>query len=542
MKTLQERANMREQLVKSAKDATVGKLAKFFLSQYRSDLEHLQDGQQVPDHTPVGKDKFVKWIKEAIDSFYPAAQILIDNDELLRTFSIQVAEAIAKSSTEVVNPMKDYKVSKDPVFIKANREVYIKKADHPVYSPSQKVKAPTPEYSGSLKTPNLHTAPVEHSRYCPDHPGAMMRRVSDNVYQCPISGDLNTIEPWKEKYDYRGGHEVKFETGVQNQTSQGPNRLHPILPFLLHDKEDSDVTEKGKAYDFEKLYGVSVEPEERQDQKKAAELLSKITKVAADARMSKSYIKNIIEMATSIDHMISPDVDLEDWVDAKITKANEALLDVRTYLKNYEEGRSTPEGWDLAASTKNIKTAQSYKTQQLFGPTTMMTRQCPEHPGQQLSRLADNLRQCPLDGRTYDFVRGFTTEDGKKHNGGSVQAQGSIPPGSILVKVKNASTKTAQSVDTPAVHEFLNSLQQYLEPSAEQQRKILKYKFDKNVSLDEAIKAIKQAEELAKQPGQPKDSGPTPQQTVPGAPTTPVAAGAQPATASSDIRSFVRKA
>src|SRR5690606_28870688 len=43
------------------------------------------------------------------------------------------------------------------------------------------------------------------------------------------------------------------------------------------------------------------------------------------------------------------------------------------------------------------KEAQTKTAQQLFGPTTMSTRQCPDHPGQQTTRLADGLRQCPLD-------------------------------------------------------------------------------------------------------------------------------------------------
>lgn len=504
MKTLQERANVREQLVKSAKDATVDKLSKLYLSQHRSDLEHLQDGQQVPGHVPVGKDKFVKWVKDAIDSFYPTARILIDNAELLRNFALQVADTIAKSSTSVVNPMKDYKVSKDPVFVKANKEVYVKVAKVPNELPEQ----PANEYSGSLKTPNLHTAPVEHSRYCPEHPGAMMRRVSDNVYQCPIGGDLNLIEPWKEKYDYRGGHEVRFETGVQNQTSQGPNRLHPTLPFLHHEAEKSDTIEKGKPYDFEKLYGVSAEPEERQDQKLASQLLSKLTKIAEDKACSKCGMKDCPCMAAGKEcHCESND-------DFEVTPA-------------------VP----MASSKLLSKKAQSYKTQQLFGPTTIMSRQCPDHPGQQLSRLADNVRQCPLDGKTYDYVRGFTTEDGEKHNGGTVQAQGSIPPGSILVKVKNASTKEAGRndivADNPTTHEFLYSILQHLPGSAEKERKILNYKFQKNVTLEQAIQAIKQAEELAAHPQLAQQ----PAQASPAAPgTTP----AMPATASSEVKSFVR--
>ena len=516
MKTLQERAERREHLIKSAQDSIVERASKIFISQYRVDLEHLQRGEQVESHIPVGKDKFVEWTKNLFmnDQSFASVSGTIENETLLKQYAVQIADYIAKSNTDLVNPMKDYKPKKEKVYERAaSNKAPVKKAD--VFVPS-----------GSIKTPNLHTAPVEHSRYCPEHPGAMMRRVKDNLYQCPINGDLNTVEPWKEKYDYRGGHEVGFQTGVQNQTSEGRDSLHPLLPFLHPEANyDGTLQSKGKPYDFEKLYGVSAESPERQSTKLAEELLGKITrfaekscskcedkncdcgcfddpsecscsakkeastKTAGDARMSKSFVKNILEMASNLDRIINPDMDLDDWVDAKITKANEALTDVENFLKNYPEEPTLT----FVASSKISKTAQ-----QLFGPTTLMTRQCPDHPGQQLSRIADNARQCPLDHKIYDFVAGFTTADGKKHNGGSVQAQQAIPPGSILVKAARRDVVA----DTPMTHEFLYKILQHLPASAERERKILNYKFEKSVPLEQAINAIKQAEELGAQPQQ----------------------------------------
>jgi hypothetical protein len=52
-----------------------------------------------------------------------------------------------------------------------------------------------------------------------------------------------------------------------------------------------------------------------------------------DSHMSVTYLKNIIRMAEELMVLVDPESDLEDWVDAKITIAHEALSDVNTYLK-----------------------------------------------------------------------------------------------------------------------------------------------------------------------------------------------------------------
>ncbi len=70
-----------------------------------------------------------------------------------------------------------------------------------------------------------------------------------------------------------------------------------------------------------------------------AELLERVAtlKKAEDARMSKSFLKNIIEHAEALVEMIDVEEDLDDWVDAKITKANEALSDVYNFIRNYDK-------------------------------------------------------------------------------------------------------------------------------------------------------------------------------------------------------------
>lgn len=57
----------------------------------------------------------------------------------------------------------------------------------------------------------------------------------------------------------------------------------------------------------------------------------------SDSRMSKSYIKQIIESANQLNNILNPEHDLEDWVDAKITRARNDLADVLGYLKFYPQ-------------------------------------------------------------------------------------------------------------------------------------------------------------------------------------------------------------
>lgn len=69
------------------------------------------------------------------------------------------------------------------------------------------------------------------------------------------------------------------------------------------------------------------------------QLLVKVSsiKVAEDARMSYSFLLNILETTNDLLDMVDVEEDLDDWVDAKITKAHEALQDVYNFIKNYDK-------------------------------------------------------------------------------------------------------------------------------------------------------------------------------------------------------------
>lgn len=384
MNLLLDRAKRREELVRLAKDSNVSKLAELFLAKYRTDLEHLHDGDQVEDHVPVGKEKFMGWLKETISKYFHNLAGMIENERSLKDYAVQVGDAVAKSDTGVQNPLKDYKISKDPVFVKAQ------------FTPAKpSVSAP-------------YQAPVEHFYHSDDHQSSLI--------------------------------EKGYESGVKNQNLM--NKMHPIKPFLGKGKGQDLIIEDKKEATYD------------------------------------------------------------------VFKDNEALISPSAPNDKKETSSKKEASTDALAAFKLTR-----KAFQLFGPTTMVARQCPDHPGQQLSRVADNVRQCPLDGKVYDYTRGFTTEDGKKFNGGSVQAQNSIPPGSVIIRQAEAITdaedtdadvmatltrriKTAS--DTPKTHAFLYQILQYL-PGDSRERRILNYKFQHNLSLEEAILKFEEAETLAAQ-------------------------------------------
>lgn len=63
----------------------------------------------------------------------------------------------------------------------------------------------------------------------------------------------------------------------------------------------------------------------------------KIKKSENESYMSQSYLKNMQQMISDLLKIVNPEGDLEDWVDAKITKAHESLSDVHNYLRNHQD-------------------------------------------------------------------------------------------------------------------------------------------------------------------------------------------------------------
>jgi hypothetical protein len=50
--------------------------------------------------------------------------------------------------------------------------------------------------------------------------------------------------------------------------------------------------------------------------------------------MAIGYVRDILDMAKMLENIIHNEADLEDWVNAKITRSRTDLVDVTKYLQN----------------------------------------------------------------------------------------------------------------------------------------------------------------------------------------------------------------
>ena len=483
---LEARANRRGQIAKIANDETLAfQASQIYLMSFKEKLEHLRAGDIIEPQIPVGKNKFTEWIKSTINGFFPELRGILEDKDLVSVWASKVADIIKGSSTEVLDPMKNYVRNPTDTFVKkesssANSSTYIKSA-----------QATTDDNTSS----SFYTAPVQHSRYDPENPGVQLMRVKDKEYKSPVPAGHNPYEPWSKSWDYAGAKDVNFETGVQNQTSAGGNTLPPIVPFLSNMSNEMKVENKPYGYDREDLYGVkSPEFPYTQSEAQASNLKSFVKSAEFDYF---DQIKNIEEIdreeapniASEVEEIIKR-VEEEGSCKGSFVRAIENSLEekgYKIYRSDYDE--------EVMVTKASLSKSAGYE-EKFFGSTTMMSRQCPDHPGQQMVRLEDNVRQCPLDGKVYDFVRGFQTEDGQVHNGGTVGNQHAIPPGSVIIK-REAMKKQAQVSTT--VHGFIfEHIFPYLTDQAEYARRVLNYKFSKPaMSLEQAILDIQQADELA---------------------------------------------
>lgn len=66
-----------------------------------------------------------------------------------------------------------------------------------------------------------------------------------------------------------------------------------------------------------------------------------------------------------------------------------------------------------------------------------LSRHCMEHPGEMLARVGDDVYQCPLDGKMFNYMEGFTLVDGTK-----------IPPQSVKFQTPELQDETYQIFDS----------------------------------------------------------------------------------------------
>lgn len=76
----------------------------------------------------------------------------------------------------------------------------------------------------------------------------------------------------------------------------------------------------------------------------------------------------------------------------------------------------------LAEVEKGINDSGMLKEYRIL-EAPLSTRTCPDHPGAQISRIAEHTWQCSLDKKIYNYDTGFTLSNGRKVPGGDVANQ-----------------------------------------------------------------------------------------------------------------------
>jgi hypothetical protein len=126
--------------------------------------------------------------------------------------------------------------------------------------------------------------------------------------------------------------------------------------------------------------------------------------------------------ASMIDELLLTIAAPPDWA-KKFRQKQDGKLD--SIKNNYEATREQlHEVNHLAEAEKAIEKSPLSKTFRIM-EAPLQTRYCPDHAGSPMIRKdSEGTWQCSLDGKSYNFALGYTTEKGEKVPGGSVALQG----------------------------------------------------------------------------------------------------------------------
>jgi len=524
-KKLIERAKRRRQMVHVASETRDSLVAEIGTAWLRETMQkwNPEENKNVPSGVSVGSD-FERWIDKYLKNSNFRAREL---DGFAKLVAKQVAHWIDVNDTSVTghnfpNPISDVEKAKSDGYKVVSLPFSTQQQELPLAASTNKKSKIAESVYGPVSQDdryrNMYAAPDEHPRTCPDHPGALLKRVSDGVYQCMLDGD---------HYSAEGGHEVTFESGVHNQTNIGWNDTFPQPGFLSKSQqswENKDLVEYGKDKKIKKE-----EPKEGSLKGLAKSAKDKIPGGLADDKSPEDFDPGAIEKGVEVelehttdkqiaeeiamDHL-TEDSEYYEKLEVMESHANlkrEALDISETKCKSclgpaargggatrctnpscpeyhpdaervlMQKDRREQKGQPgliqkilkkLMSSRGRVKQAE-FEVEvddHVFGPVQVQTRYCPDHDAVNLYRIADKVYQCPLDRKVYNFEQGFRTEDGVDNFGGSVANMTPDRPGyynsgnAFFVAQKGIKGLTKQAEDKPVslVRQFKERTHQWL--------------------------------------------------------------------------------
>jgi hypothetical protein len=97
--------------------------------------------------------------------------------------------------------------------------------------------------------------------------------------------------------------------------------------------------------------------------------------------------------------------------------------------KKYEGPREILRGINQTERAEKAIKESGYTKEYRENFHGLQSRCCPDHNGAQMSRVGENMFQCSLDKKIYNYEIGYTLENGTKIPGGSVDLQTKVMQG-----------------------------------------------------------------------------------------------------------------
>lgn len=124
--------------------------------------------------------------------------------------------------------------------------------------------------------------------------------------------------------------------------------------------------------------------------------------------------------ASAIDELLLTIAAPPKWA-AQFKEGQENKLDI--LKKKYEDTRTAiHENVKVSDTLKAIENSPYSKEYRMM-EHPLSSRGCPDHAGAQMARVGENMWQCDLDKKIYNYQEGYTDEKGNKIPGGDIANQ-----------------------------------------------------------------------------------------------------------------------
>lgn len=138
------------------------------------------------------------------------------------------------------------------------------------------------------------------------------------------------------------------------------------------------------------------------------------------AAFDESGDPELQKSASAIDELLLTIASPPVWAN-QFKAAEEKKID--EIKAKYQDTREAIHDNVKASDTLKAIESSPYSKKYTIMEHALSTRTCPDHPGAQMARKGENIYQCDLDKKIYNYQVGYTDEKGNKIPGGDVANQ-----------------------------------------------------------------------------------------------------------------------